>query len=146
MLVFGEAKSFAAEGFKSADVERMSKVADKFPGAFIVFATLKDELSDAEKSSIGELAMQGRARLENGQPRSPVIVLTGTELFASWHLGHAWKDKGGQHARFAELAGMSLDNLRTLAELTQQLYLGLPDPWAHLPQPPPVAAPAAAKT
>jgi hypothetical protein len=42
MLVFGEAKSFAAKSFKNADVERMSKVADKFPGAFIVFATLKD--------------------------------------------------------------------------------------------------------
>jgi len=70
--------------------------------------------------------MQGRARRENGQPRSPVIVLTGAELFAPWNVGHAWKDKGGQHARFAELAGVRLDNLWTLAELTQQLYLGLP--------------------
>jgi len=61
-LVFGEAKSFAAECFKTADIDRMKKVAEKFPGAFIVFATLKDELSDAEKSSIGELAMQGRER------------------------------------------------------------------------------------
>jgi hypothetical protein len=128
VLVFGEAKSFAVESFKSGDVERMSKVADKFPGAFIVFATLKDELSDAEKSCIGALAMQGRALLENGRPRSPVIVLTGTELFASWNLGHAWKDKGGQHARFAEPAGVRLDNLWTLAEVTQQLHLGLAGP------------------
>jgi hypothetical protein len=128
VLIFGEAKSFAAECFKSEDIERMSKVQEKFPGAFIVFATLKDELSEAEKSSIGELAMQGRPRFEKGRPRSPVIVLTGTELFASWHLGQAWRDKGGQHARFAEPAGMHLDNLWTLAELTQQLYLGLPDP------------------
>jgi hypothetical protein len=30
------------EGFKSADLERMSKIAEKFSGAFIVFATLKD--------------------------------------------------------------------------------------------------------
>ena len=70
VLIFGEAKSFAAQCFKSEDIERMSKVAEKFPGAFIVFATLKDELSDAEKSSIGQLAMQGRARLENGVRRS----------------------------------------------------------------------------
>jgi hypothetical protein len=144
VLVFGEAKSFAAECFKTADIDRMKKVAEKFPGAFIVFATLKDELSDAEQSSIGKLAMQGRERLDNGQPRSPVIVLTGTELFASWNLNHAWKEKGGQHARFAEPAAMRLDNLLTLAELTQQLYLGLPDPWAHLRQPPPAAAAPAA--
>ena len=77
----------------SADIERMAKVAEKFPGAFIVFATLKDELSDAEKLSIGELAMQGRATLENGRPRWPVIVLTGTELFASWNLSRAGKTR-----------------------------------------------------
>jgi len=140
LLVFGEAKSFAAESFKIADIDRMSKVAEKFPGAFIVFATLKDELSDAEKSSIGDLAMRGRSRLEDGKPRSPVIVLTGTELFASWRIGQAWKKKGGQHARFGEFVGVHLDNLWTLAELTQQLYLGLPDPWAHLRQPSPGAA------
>ncbi len=141
VLAFGEAKSFATEGFKSADIKRMSKVAEKFPGAFIVFATLKDELSDMERSSIGELAMRGRTRLENGQPQSPVIVLTGTELFASWHLHHTWKEKGGMHARLAEPSILRLDNLWTLAELTQQLYLGLPDPWAHLRQSPPMATP-----
>jgi len=57
-----------------------------------------------------------------------VIGVTKTELFASRNLGHARKDKGGQHARFAEL--------------TQQLYLGLLDPWEQLRQPSPVAAPA----
>ena len=146
VLVFGEAKSFANECFKGIDMERMSKVADKFPGAFIVFATLKDELSDTERLSIGELAMRGRTRLESGHPRSPVIVLTGTELFAPSHLGHAWKEKGGQHARFAAPPSVRLDNLWTLAELTQQLYLGLPDPWAHLRQPPSAAVAPAAPT
>jgi hypothetical protein len=92
---------------------------------------------ESNPPAILQLAMQGRARLENGHPRSPVIVLTGAELFASWHLGHAWKDKGGQHARFTELPAVHLENLWTLAELTQQLYLGLPGLWAHLRQPPP---------
>ena len=139
VLIFGEAKSFAAEGFKSADIERMSQVAEKFPAAFIVFATLKDELSDAEKSSIGELAMWGRYGLDSGrgQPRSPVIVLTGTELFAPWYLDQTWKEKRGQHARFAMWRA---DNLWTLATWTQQLYLDLPDPR----QPPPAIAPSAA--
>ena len=112
----------------------MSKVAGKFPGAFIVFATLKDELSDTEKSMIGELAMSGRERLQDGQHRSPVIVLTGTELFASCQLERTWKDKGGQHARLVEPASVRLDNLFTLARLTQGLYLGLRDPWTDLRQ------------
>jgi hypothetical protein len=50
-----------------------------------------------------------------------------TELFASWDLARAWRDKGGQHARFADRGGVHLDNLWTVAQLTQQLYLGLPD-------------------
>ncbi len=141
VLVFGEAKSFAAESFTSVDIERISKVAERFPGAFVVFATLKDDLSDAEKASIGELAMRGRTKLESGQPRSPVIVLTGTELFASWHLDQAWKEKGGQHAHFVEPPSVRLDNLWTLAELTQQIYLGLPNSWTHLQQAPSAAVP-----
>ena len=35
-LVFGEAKSFALESFKQDDVSRMRKLADIFPGAFMV--------------------------------------------------------------------------------------------------------------
>jgi hypothetical protein len=136
VLAFGEAKSFATEGFKTADIERMQKVADRFPGAFMVFATLKEDLSETEKSLIGDFAMRGRERLDNGRPRSPTIVLTGTELFTSWHIDHTWQERGGQHARFGEPVHMRLDNLWTLAEVTQQLYLGLPDPWAHLRQPP----------
>ena len=132
VLIFGEAKSFAERSFKTVDVERMEAIADKFPGAFIVFATLKDKLSDDERAAIGALATKGRERLDNGNPRAPVIVLTGTELFAGWHLEQAWKEKGGMHARFVEPAYVRLDNLWTLAELTQQLYLGLPNPWAHL--------------
>lgn len=146
VLLFGEAKSFAEEGFKSTDIDRMTKVAQEFPGAFIVFATLKDELSEREKSLIGEVAMRGRERLDTGFPRSSVIVLTGTELFSAWNLDHAWKEKGGRHAQFVQPGAVRLDNLWTLAELTQQLYLGLPDPWAHLRQPHLPAPPAAPRS
>jgi hypothetical protein len=134
VLVFGEAKSFAAEGFGTSDIARMTNVAERFPGAFIVFATMKDELSDAEKTAIGELAMRGRTRMANKRPRSPVIVLTGTELFNDWHIGEAWKEKGGEHERFATPPSTRLDNLWTLADITQQLYLGLPDPDLELRQ------------
>ncbi len=137
VLVFGEAKSFADEAFKEEDVARMRNLANKFPGAVIVFAALKDDLSDAEKAEIGRLAMWGRERLSDGRPRSPVIVLTGVELFASWTIAKSWKDIGGQRAKVAEPAHVRLDNLWTLADLTQQVYLGLPDPYAHLRLPKP---------
>lgn len=135
VLVFGEAKSFAAESFKEKDFERMWKLAEHFPGAFLIFATLKDDLSEVEKAEIGRLANWGRERLPDYRPRAPVIVLTGVELFADWYIEQSWKDRGGQWAKFVEPAYARLDNLWTLAELTQQIYLGLPSPYAHLQGP-----------
>lgn len=63
----------------------MRKLAEKFPGAFLVFATLKDELSDAEKAEIGQLATWGRERLPDRRPRAPVIVLTGRAILQLAH-------------------------------------------------------------
>jgi hypothetical protein len=132
VLVFGEAKSFGVESFKHDDFERMQRLADNFPGAFLVFAALKNDLSDTEKTEIGCLATWGRERLPDGRPRAPVIVLTGIELFADWHIQHTWKELGGQWAKFVQPASVRIDNLWTLADITQQLYLGLPHPRAHL--------------
>jgi hypothetical protein len=132
-LVFGEAKSFAIEGFKQEDVDRMRKLGEKFPGAFLVFATLKDDtLSDTEKKLIGDLALWGRSLLTDGRPHSPVIVLTGTEVFAPWYIREAWKTLGGRYAKFVEPPSVRLSNLWEFAEITQQLYLDLPHPYAHL--------------
>ncbi|HEY1206028.1 MAG TPA: hypothetical protein VGF05_15150 [Bryobacteraceae bacterium] len=137
-LVFGEAKSFAVESFKDNDVARMWKLAEAFPGALMVFATLKDELSAAERTAIGQFATWGRERLPDGRPRTPVIVLTATELFCDWDVEGAWKEVGGQRAAFVASRAVRLENLWTLADLTQQVYLGLPDPHArfHPPMPP----------
>lgn len=140
VLVFGEAKSFATESFKEDDISRMRKLAEKFPGAFLVFAALKDDLTDTEKTAIGDFATWGRERLPDGRPRAPVIVLTGTELFASWQIEQAWKDLGGQRAKFVAPASVRIDNLWTLADITQQVYLGLPDPHARRMQPAPNTA------
>lgn len=132
VLVFGEAKSFASESFKQEDVDRMRKLGEKFPGAFLVFATLKDALSDTEKKLVADLALWGRAHLTDGRPHSPVIVLTGTELFARWDIREAWKTLGGRHEKFIESVRVRLSNLWEFAEVTQQLYLDLPAPYAHL--------------
>ena len=132
VLVFGEAKSFATQSFKPEDINRMEILATKFPGAFFVFATLKDTLSDDERSMIGKLALWGREPLANGLQRAPVIVLTGTELFSDWHVTQAWKDCGDKRGQFAAASYLQLDNLWTLADITQQVYLGLPDRFAAL--------------
>ncbi len=133
VVVFGEAKSFAAQSFKPEDVNRMEILATAFPGAFLVFATLKDALSDDERSMIGKLALWGREPIANGLQRAPVIVLTGTELFSEWHITQAWKDCGDKRGQCAA-SYLQLNNLWTLADLTQRIYLGLPDRYAELRQ------------
>lgn len=128
-IVFGEAKSFGKTAFKDDDVERMKLFAGQYPGAALVFATLKqaEELSRDEIARIRKLAEWGREYdKERRQNRAPVVMLTGTELFAPHYLEDVWKEKGGKHKQFIDPAYVRLDNLRTLADLTQQLYLEMP--------------------
>jgi hypothetical protein len=135
LLAFGESKSLAMESFKDKDVLRMERLARVFPGAFLVFATLKDSLSDDERSAIGKLALWGREHLTDGRPRNPVIVLTAMEMLADWHIKQVWENTGGRHKQLGSPAYVRLDNLWDFADLTQQLYLDLPDRYAHLRQP-----------
>ena len=98
--VFGEAKSFGTPAFKQDDVDKMKLLVEKFPGAILVFAAMKEgtEFSKKEIHRIKRLAEWGREYdTERQQTRAPVIVLTGTELFATDSLDHAWKEKGGKH-------------------------------------------------
>jgi hypothetical protein len=128
-VVFGEAKSYGQDAFSKRDIERMKSLAELYPGATLVFATLKeaDEFSGEEITLMKALARWGREydSQERGT-RAPVIVLTGTELFTPYHLEKVWGDKGGMHKKVAENARTRLDNLRVLADVTQQLYLGMP--------------------
>jgi hypothetical protein len=128
-VVFGEAKSFGKDAFKDQDIERMKLLAEHYPGAALVFATLKeaDELSRDEIKRIRKLAEWGREYDRHERhTRAPVIVLTGTELFVPHYLEPVWKDKGGKHKQLAEVAHLALDELKTLADVTQQLYLDMP--------------------
>ena len=138
-LVFGEAKSFRGENpkerraiqdaFQTEDIERMKRLAIRFPGAVLVFSTMKqaNEFSKAEIDRITNLAEWGREYVrELRETRAPVIVLTSTELFAPYSLRETWRTIAGKHAEFANAGWPRLDNLRVLANLTQQLYLGMP--------------------
>ncbi len=128
-IVFGEAKSFGREAFKDDDIYRTKLLAQTFPGSVLVFATMKEaeELSPEEIERIRKLAQWGREYdKDRKQSRAPVIMLTGTELFTAHYLSLTWKEKGGKHKDLIEPAWVRTDNLRVLADLTQQLYLGLP--------------------
>lgn len=138
-VVFGEAKSFGGVNrerkdairnvFQNEDIEKLKKVAIRFPGAILVFATMKqaEELSRDEVTRIAAFAEWGREYAsDRRQSRAPVIVLTGTELFAPYSIREAWERAGGKRAGIAKTAWVRMENLRVLADLTQQLYLNMP--------------------
>jgi hypothetical protein len=129
VVVFGEAKSFGAEVFKDRDVRRMRALVEKFPGAYVVFSAMKHQLAAVERDRIRKFAEWGRMLQSNGEPRAMVIVLTGTELFADRYLKKAWEDFGGKHSEMIKHPSTNIDDLWTLAEITQQLYLGMPSYW-----------------
>lgn len=128
VTVFGESKSFGREVFEQVDIDRMKQIATRFPGSVCVFATMKDasELTDTEKARLRKFASWGREYVSGEQlTRAPVIVLTGTELFTAHNLNSTWKGCGGRHAEFAAQGWTRAQNLHTLADLTQQLYLNM---------------------
>lgn len=127
-LVFGEAKSFGRESFTADDVARMRTLATVFPGAILVFATMKSasDLSPDEVARISAIARWGRHYdVRARRTRAPVVILTGAELFADFSLSSAWEAVGGRHAELIKPAYVRPNNLRVLADLTQQLYLGM---------------------
>ena len=81
------------------EITKMKLLAKAFPGSFIVFATMKEaeELSPEEIERIRKLALWGREYdKQRKQQRAPVIVLTGTELFADFSFGKCLEKKGQQ--------------------------------------------------
>jgi len=103
-LVFGEAKSFGKDTFKTEDVEHMKILAERFPGSIYVFATMKpaNELSAGEVERISKLGLWGREFLKDkSRTRAPIVVLTGTELFTRFSLRDAWEKAGEKHAGFS---------------------------------------------
>jgi hypothetical protein len=120
--IFGECKTFNA--FKQEDIDRMQVVADHFPNGVIVFSTLRDQFSQEEKDILTPFVERCRAYGKLDRPRNPVLLLTGTELFAGSLFGppRCWGEKGG---RFAAYANISVGSLLALCEITQSLYLDL---------------------
>ena len=132
-FLIGEAKSFAQNSFTDKDINRLKRVGKHLPGTFLVLATLKSDLSPEEKKRIIKLANWGRIPDAKGQSRNLVIVLTGIELFAQRGILHAWENTQGKRQTFSKKGHRFFDNLITLADITQQVYLGLQplNEWLH---------------
>jgi hypothetical protein len=126
VVVFGETKSFGTEVFKERDVQRLKSMSEALPGSYVVFSMLKNQLSNSERDRIKKFAEWGRVPQKNGEPRAMVIVLTGTELCADHHLRQTWQEVGGLHADLVRHPSVNIDDLWTLADITQQLYLSMP--------------------
>lgn len=118
-LVFGECKTYGT--FTKKDFERVHQLARTFPGAVLVFSTLRKELTKEEIVGITRIAKPGRRYWKAERPINPVLVLTGTELLTHEGPPYCWKEEDQQrHERVSGLLGV--------CDATQQLYLGLP-PW-----------------
>jgi hypothetical protein len=121
-ILFAECKSY--NEFKKADIDRMELFVGSFPGAAMVFATLRRELTKAEVQMLTRAAKRSWKLRAKGVPFSPLVVLTGNELFSSTEPRSTWRNLGGKFARFADL-GFHQGEIEAMAEATQQLYLGL---------------------
>lgn len=119
-VIFAECKS--ENSFAKSDVDKMKVIAEKFPGAVLVFATLKEGLSAKEIALLKPLVNKCRKYYKNEKPYNPVLILTKTELFASWDLTQTWKDKCGKYAPFGDRHYYG-DELLSICDATQQLYL-----------------------
>jgi len=118
----GECKSMGSDVFKAKDITRLKLLANALPGAYLVAATLKDELSAGEQERLRKLAAWGwRKKIP-----SPLIVLTGIELFGAGPLSGVWKKAGGRRAKLMA-DGRHIFDFRTFADLSQQACLGLSD-------------------
>lgn len=58
-LLVGECKGFAEDAFKQSDVDRLRRLGEWLPGAYLVAACLKSVLSDEEKGRLADLCQWG---------------------------------------------------------------------------------------
>ena len=121
-LIFAECKTF--NDFKKKDVVRMTDLGKAFPDAVLVFATLKECLSDNEKKILRPIVNNSRKNRKKGIPFNPVLILTGTELFWQSSLSE-WQQKMEEKIRFIDHPRPPRSQLLVFCDHTQQVYLNM---------------------
>lgn len=123
-LLFGECKTYGK--FEKNDFDRMYFFAKKFPGAILIFSTLRKHLTETEITEITKIAKTGRKYWKAERPINPVLILTGTELLSEFRPPNCWEEElKNKHDRYCS-------GLLSICDITQQIYLGLPswhDTW-----------------
>lgn len=117
-IIFGECKTFGL--FEKKDFQRMKNIAKLFPGAVLVFCTLRRALNREEIREIAKIAKTGRKHWKSERPINPVLILTGNEILSDLGPPHCWEDIG-LSKKFDRVYGL-LD----ICNATQQIYLNLP--------------------
>ena len=132
-LIFAECKTF--NSFEEKDAKRMINLGKQFPGAVLVFATLKETLSTNEKRIFSSIANYYREDRRNKRPFNPIMILTGIELISENHFTLDWENASGIRAVFAEKIKLDVGPriLLEFCDFTQQVYLDM-DPWEELPE------------
>jgi hypothetical protein len=97
----------------------MRQLANTFPGAVLVFSTLRKSLTPQEIKSITRIAKRRRKYWKSDRPINPVLILTGTELLHFSGPPHCWEES--LQKKFDHVYG-----LIALCDATQQIYLNLP--------------------
>ena len=125
-LIIGEAKSLG-EGdlIHRNDIARLKDLGTKFPGAILALSVLRDDFTDSEKTLLRRLVKWGRRLNAARGPTNRILLLTTNEMFQKYGiLSSTWEELGGRHAAFADYHHTR--NLRTIADATVAIYLGLP--------------------
>ena len=124
-LIFVECKTF--KSFEEKDTERMLNLGKQFPGAFLVFATLKESLCDDEKMILREMAKCSHENRKNKHSFNPIMILTGTELISDAHFELSWESTADIRATFAKKTNFEFGPriLLDFCNVTQQVYLDL---------------------
>jgi hypothetical protein len=115
-IMFGECKTYGR--FERRDFDRMRYLAETFPGAVLVFSTLRRGLSAKEVAGMARIAKRGRRHWKAERPINPVLILTGTELLDWSGPPFCWTDPVRE--KFQNVAG-----LLGICDATQQIYLNM---------------------
>jgi hypothetical protein len=116
-ILFCECKSYGI--FQKKDFNRMNYLAKTFPGAVLIFSTLRKTLTKEEIIGITKITKAGRKYWKAERPINPVLILTGNELLSHFGPPYCWEDSIKK--KFNRVHG-----LIGLSDATQQLYLNLP--------------------
>ena len=124
--IFGECKSLNAFVSPSDNsVEKMGAIAELFPGAVLVFATLAEDLYAQDKEALRGLVNARREPWKGDRLLNPVLILTRHELMSSsFSPPRTWLEASGPIGDFVRRHRF-VRGIRDLCDLTQQLYLGM---------------------